>query len=223
MFCTGSRGTVDRGCFWHTWTGSHLVRKLLRTSGLKKWVAGGVEGESPYSWCDLLLSEAGTWGRGPFENTEDWESPPFALKQSVTRTSTGWHWRTLFSKQQNHKMADAWLPSKRRNKNNTNKFRLKNFNKIFLNRLIVIYKYFNVLLILIFVKIIISFTHCIVTFYVYNNIQKIYCNSGFSLYCYSFSNIWNIRYIRKLENLIIALAVSMLDNSETTPQPDRPE
>jgi hypothetical protein len=41
MWCTRFSETPDRG-WWYTWTGSHLIRDPLRTSGLKKGAAGAV-------------------------------------------------------------------------------------------------------------------------------------------------------------------------------------
>jgi hypothetical protein len=41
-----ARGTLGRGWWWYTRTGSHLIRKLLGTSGLKEGAVGAV-GEQP--------------------------------------------------------------------------------------------------------------------------------------------------------------------------------
>jgi hypothetical protein len=42
MWCTRSRGTLNWGWWWYTWTGSHLIRELLRRSGLKEGAAAAV-------------------------------------------------------------------------------------------------------------------------------------------------------------------------------------
>jgi hypothetical protein len=44
MWYTGSSGTLDRGGWWYTWTGSHLKKEPLGTSGLKEGAAGAVGG-----------------------------------------------------------------------------------------------------------------------------------------------------------------------------------
>jgi hypothetical protein len=50
-----------------------------------------VRGQSGFSRCELLLLEAGSWGRGQFGNPEEGERSPFevATKQRQWRRDSG--------------------------------------------------------------------------------------------------------------------------------------
>jgi hypothetical protein len=45
-----------------------------------------------FGYCELLLLEAGSWGRGPFGNPQEVERSPLeaATKQRLVKTVTDW-------------------------------------------------------------------------------------------------------------------------------------
>jgi hypothetical protein len=85
MYCTGFSGTLEQRWEWCTWTGSHLIREHLGTSGPEEGAVGEVEGQEHTALC----TKKGGWGQSKAENfpspARRWCHPTGRVY--VTRTS----------------------------------------------------------------------------------------------------------------------------------------